>query len=515
MAAVEDSLVAQHVETYHGDDVRVAAVEGKGRVLLAARDFEAGERVLLEFPLVQVSGDGSCGEVPTLELLSRLRSEGALEYPPFFYLAALCSLTSADVAGTTGATWPTVPLQTREQICELHVPEEDCLRPSRSVESLVAALWPAEAGPDKLLLERLLQVWVYNSFDSSADGNGAPAGVVYFCASMMSHSCSPNAAWHLDDSNSFILHARSSIEEGEEITIPYLGPADLCLPIVDRRDALEATKGFRCGCPRCLTKLDPSRAFDCPRCQGAGLALPVAEPSSDEEATLVCRTCGALSTQEVADAFAAEASLRPWARTRLEHIASTPAAPATATDGASSPFDSATAALTNARKSGLAASHWIVDELRAAAASESPVVVDDQPLGPEELCRHRCELLRQRVATHEAAGPHTVTRCARLRLELASALRSLRGVQTRGASEDRLLMEEEMRELQAAADTFAILFGDDHPEHREALELRNRAARRKVSVRSAPAATEATGNAPSTAGAGRQARDKRSAGRRR
>lgn len=53
------ALVANHVETYHGDSVRVATYEGKGRVLLAEVDFEPGERILLEYPLIEVVEDSS------------------------------------------------------------------------------------------------------------------------------------------------------------------------------------------------------------------------------------------------------------------------------------------------------------------------------------------------------------------------------------------------------------------------------------------------------------------------
>ncbi|CAJ1345478.1 unnamed protein product, partial [Effrenium voratum] len=82
--------------------------------------------------------------------------------------------------------------------------------------ALRAALWPkgATSAPAAELLEELLQVWIYNSFDLSEDGK--EAGAIFLCAAMQSHSCAPNAAWHLDENNSFILHARSFIEEGQE-----------------------------------------------------------------------------------------------------------------------------------------------------------------------------------------------------------------------------------------------------------------------------------------------------------
>ncbi|CAE8633868.1 unnamed protein product, partial [Polarella glacialis] len=184
-------------------------------------------------------------------------------------------------------------------------------------------------GPEPLLVERLLQVWIYNSFDLGGE-DGREAGVIFLSAAMMSHSCLPSAAWHLDDANSFILHARRRVEEGEEITIPYLGPADLCLPTADRREILSVTKGFRCTCDRCSAPRDSARAFRCPRC-GGNEALALADPAPAEgvgsssssaavarDGDLACSACGALSGAEAAPLLALEAKLRSWARSRPE-----------------------------------------------------------------------------------------------------------------------------------------------------------------------------------------------------
>ncbi|CAK0870084.1 unnamed protein product, partial [Prorocentrum cordatum] len=257
--AEEDiELLVKHVQAYHGDTVLVSAAEGKGRILLAACEFEPGQRILLEYPLVQVAVNRS--EAAYAELI-RMQEEGALEFAPFFYWAALCSLTDKEIACARCQAWPSVPSQTQAQALRLHAPEESCQVPSAPVLSIVERMWEPEAGPDPLRLERLLQVWIHNSFDQGSADDALEAGAMYLAASMMSHSCNANAAWHLDEADSFMLHARGWIEQGDEITIPYLGPFDLCLPTCDRRAILSATKGFLCRCERCAAPLDAARSF--------------------------------------------------------------------------------------------------------------------------------------------------------------------------------------------------------------------------------------------------------------
>lgn len=436
-------VVAEHVSTYHGGAVEVQVLQGKGRVLVAACDFEPGERILLEYPLVEVAVDDSA---EAYRLLLKLREEGSLDFSPLFYWAALCTLTGPEVAGARCAEWPTVSSQTQSHALLLHAPPEACLAPSASTSAVLAGLWPSGLGPDPARLERLLQVWIYNSFDQG--DKPLEAGVVYLAASMLSHSCAPNAAWHQDGANSFILHARGHIREGEEITIPYLGPSELCLPSSDRRAILSTTKAFHCTCERCAAPLDPARAFTCPGCGGAS-ALAATEPSAEGADALVCSACGRLSADEAAPLLATEAKLRSWAMLQSEP----PGGPGAPTDV---PFVNASKLLQAAETGGLAGTHWLLDVLRAAAAAEAE---------PKAASR----LLRQRIEVCESLGPHTVTSCARLRLALGEALT------TCGDAES---LQEAIVAYDEAARTLELLFGDDHPEHREAALLRGAAARR-------------------------------------
>lgn len=433
------SLIFDHVCTYHGGSVSVDTVEGKGRVLRAERDFEAGERILLEYPLIEAV---AAPALPAVRALRTLREEDQLEFPAIFYWAALSSLTTQEISGAC-FTWCPVPEETQAQALCLHTPE-DAPEPSESVQRLISQLWPDGGGPDAQRLEQLLQVWIYNSFDLDVEDTGNEAGVIFLAAAMMSHSCAPNAAWHLDDSNSFILHARTDINDGEEVTISYLSPADLGLPTEDRRALLESTKGFVCGCERCVTPLDPARSFCCPCCDGEALARvrPGGDPEPGNDAdVLVCSACGPLDASKAAPALQVEEEMKQWARSRPEF-----ATLAKMRESAGEPCAAVEAdplaALQTAQEAGLGSRHWIVDALRLAAASRLPSEASG--------------LLRKCLEVQKEGVGHCMTKRARILLELAEALSAEGG------------LEEAQSAYDEAASTFAILFGDDHPEHLEA-----------------------------------------------
>eukprot|EP00930_Biecheleria_cincta_P004717 TRINITY_DN105647_c0_g1_i1.p1 TRINITY_DN105647_c0_g1~~TRINITY_DN105647_c0_g1_i1.p1 ORF type:complete len:511 (+),score=92.24 TRINITY_DN105647_c0_g1_i1:142-1533(+) len=428
-------------------------------------DFEAGERIMLEYPLIEAVAHKS---IPAYMLVQKLKQDGYLELPAIFYWAALCSLTAQQITGSNCPSWQVVPAQTQVQALLLHAPEEECQKASESVCKLISALWPAGAGPDALLLERILQVWIYNSFDL-ADGDGTEAGVMFLSAAMMSHSCSSNAAWHLDDANNFILHARRAIDEGDEITISYLSPDDLCLPTLDRCELLSATKGFWCTCQRCSEPRDAARVFRCPRCNKHGVfALAQQEMATAEscsssavdskrDATLACTSCGPLSDAEASPLLAAEAQLRPWARSRPQFQVLGKDGEEAAC-GEKVPCGSSAELLQFASDSGLSDRHWILDTVLAWAAEQEPAQAPD--------------LFRRRLAVHEEGLGHCITKRARLQLALGEKLCA------RGSYDD---LREAAKAYGEAAAALAMVFGDDHREHQEAADLQAM-ARRKLAM---------------------------------
>ncbi|TBU44468.1 SET domain-containing protein [Dichomitus squalens] len=77
-------------------------------------------------------------------------------------------------------------------------------------------------------------------------------GVFPLASRLLNHSCVPNAAckYMLAPSEPVRMEvvALRDINEGDEVTIPYLDPA---LPFQTRQDALHVNYGFECGCRLC------------------------------------------------------------------------------------------------------------------------------------------------------------------------------------------------------------------------------------------------------------------------
>lgn len=115
-------------------------------------------------------------------------------------------------------------------------------------------------------------------------------------ACKMSHSCKPNCVWKsTQDGKAKEIRAISTVEEGEELTVDYVG--DLLDPIPQRREELMMTKGFLCQCTRCSGKHgDDTRRFKCSKyestnCPGVHfLNQPLLESKPE---LFDCTHCGA------------------------------------------------------------------------------------------------------------------------------------------------------------------------------------------------------------------------------
>merc|ERR1712187_1054382 len=119
--------------------------------------------------------------------------------------------------------------------------------------------------------------------------------------------------------------------------------------------------------------------------------------------------------------------------------------------------------LQRAQASGLMDRHWIVDTARAAAAVENP--------------NKAADLLRQSVEVHVKMGLPAMTSCTRLRMALAETLCKQGGKEA---------LQEAASLYSQAAETLALLFGDDHREHQDAMALRDRALARCRQVAAVP-----------------------------
>jgi len=96
-------------------------------------------------------------------------------------------------------------------------------------------------------------------------------------ASLVNHSCGPNTVYETIGTR-IIFTAICPIAAGNPITISYINPH---LPLVERKELLQATFSFDCKCKRCQgDSRDYCRGFYCHGCLGRGL--------SPEEAGIVC-----------------------------------------------------------------------------------------------------------------------------------------------------------------------------------------------------------------------------------
>jgi hypothetical protein len=138
------------------------------------------------------------------------------------------------------------------------------------------------------------------------DGSGPGADYghgLFETACRMNHSCKPNCVWITSqDGRAKEVRAIKTIEEGEELTIDYVG--ETLEPIPHRRKELLVTKGFTCQCDRCSAKHDDTRRFLCVanKTNGCTGAHFVAQPDLYTEPKLLkCDKCGAGASRSYMD----------------------------------------------------------------------------------------------------------------------------------------------------------------------------------------------------------------------
>ncbi|GIL69527.1 hypothetical protein Vretifemale_455 [Volvox reticuliferus] len=84
---------------------------------------------------------------------------------------------------------------------------------------------------------------------ASTAGGASSGSAVYLLSSLFNHSCEPNLELSFPDLNgAAAFTAARDIAPGEELSVAYL---DIGLPVNVRRQHLEWSYGFVCGCPRC------------------------------------------------------------------------------------------------------------------------------------------------------------------------------------------------------------------------------------------------------------------------
>jgi hypothetical protein len=141
------------------------------------------------------------------------------------------------------------------------------------------------------------------------DDTGTTAGL-FMNLSSANHGCSPNALKieRFNDSSCRLV-SLLTIEEGEEITVSYMGESQLLEPLSHRKIYLR--RWFdACQCVRCTADVDQSRSFPCPKACGQGECYAY----SDELRGIgPCLSCNEAYTEEqVQEVMEKEKSLT-WA----------------------------------------------------------------------------------------------------------------------------------------------------------------------------------------------------------
>jgi len=272
---------------------KVVESKDHGKVLLATTKLDPGpfgllvfrEEALLAMPTRGSSADKS-GPVPSI----------LAEYPQTW---------------TDWWTYTQQPDEVKKKVLQMYT-EMDCLCANVLRDYLInmnrtQEEKDAEDGNSAILdhIEEFVTFAMVLRFNSvelcppARDGNGPGKDYghgLFEKACKMSHSCKPNCVWlTTQDGRAKEIRAISTIEEGEELTIDYVG--EVLEPIPHRRQELLITKGFLCECSRCAGKHgDDTRRFNCinygeKNCSGVHfLHQPFLE---SEPVLLSCTKCGA------------------------------------------------------------------------------------------------------------------------------------------------------------------------------------------------------------------------------
>ena len=160
----------------------IREVEGKGKGLVTTRTLKPGELVLVEFPLLigsithtglRIGGEGSSGESSGLRVRSLIQSFNGLGPEQKALVMALHA-----------------PEATKNYVNHPELSEED---------------------------RKLLRIFGSNNIEVDKGRCG-----LYEITSRINHSCSPNAFWGVDASDTKLtVQTCRSVEMGEEIVVDY------------------------------------------------------------------------------------------------------------------------------------------------------------------------------------------------------------------------------------------------------------------------------------------------------
>lgn len=101
---------------------------------------------------------------------------------------------------------------------------------------------------------------------------GTSGKAIYPTFSFLSHSCMANARYSVDPENKMTIRASWGIKKGEEITIQYIS---FLFGNSRRREDIKSCWFFECGCPRCSSISELGTNLSAGLCQKPGCQGPV------------------------------------------------------------------------------------------------------------------------------------------------------------------------------------------------------------------------------------------------
>lgn len=345
--------------------VHVAAIDGMGRGIVAARDISEGE-VLIEEASFAWENETS-GSAPDLCLGSDCHDDsGVLDA----LLLQMCpfELPAGHGAAGTAASRGFTPLSRREAVSKAM-----CAN-AFGVRDLSAAAGEDASDPAAAL-------------DSSSASYAGRALFSVIC--LANHSCSPAARVYQkpgsgmsrDNPPVYCLETRRPVAAGEQVTVAYVPRA---WRQAQRRSAIASTWGFTCTCPRCASPYDDSVVLRClapaSECEGGRLFLGQPE----------CQDCGAAYTGPRSPPLSLSAYTGPRSQA-AGSAAAVPAAEAEDSAGASAPAVGGAGAAAPRPASTApadAASVDVTDDDAVTAQLLAPVTAGDIEAAVELALRH-------------------------------------------------------------------------------------------------------------------------------
>ena len=275
-----------------GFEVVDSGDQGMGRIAIASRDFEAGERVLVESPAYVLDPTtGNPGMLQAFLEASEARRNDILD---------MCcpsiipeegggeSNHSAEESTTEFSMSKTQQVKNRLQKLEQDYGQFSLEHPP------ILTILPLE---DAKRLARILDVNAHSlslkrSNPASPCKKPAPILALFARGSKVEHSCHPNLTWAAQEGTLQYSAARP-IAKGERVSISYLASIGE-QPRQVRRDWLQRHNDFMCECDRCCgpDECNPY-VVSCPHCDHPEA---VAFTYLDKRATTELRCIGCQST---------------------------------------------------------------------------------------------------------------------------------------------------------------------------------------------------------------------------